>query len=273
MKLSEIRRRINIKYFMVGYLGLLFVFSSFYAPGRAWAHLLTGISIILWYSLFDLAWTRFGCGGWYLPVSSWISGLVLSVVALASPSVLQVIALPFLAVLSKHLFHFGKSRHVWNPAAFAMLVLSLFTPAVSWWALSWGMFPLILVSLVGLFILWRLDRWDVTLPFLGSFALCLALIYGPSSIGSFLFSSPVIFFATVMLVEPVTSSFPTRRDRLVYGTLTGLFAAGFSFVARFFTQALIDPLIAGLLLGNLTASLLFLPSIKSASNPNIAKQV
>ena len=273
MKLSEIRAKINIKYFMVGYLGLLLVVSSFYAPVSAVAYLPAGISIVLLYSLFDLAWTRVHDGVWYLPVSSWISGLVLSVVALTGPSVIQVIVLPMLAVLSKHLFHFGKSRHVWNPAAFAMAVLSLFTPAVSWWAMSWGVLPLVLVSIAGLFILWRLNRWDVTLPFLGSFALFLVLFFGPGSVGLFLASGPVVFFATVMLVEPITSSFPTRRDRVVYGVLVGLFAAGVSLVERLFPQVTLDPLIVGLLLGNLTASLVFLPSLKIVSNSNITKQV
>lgn len=268
--LRQIRKKINIKYSMVAYLGLLLLLSalSTHLP----LYFLAGSFIVMLYTFFDLIWTRLRDHVWYMPVSSWISGLVLSVVALTNPSILQIIALPFLASISKQLFHFGKSRHVWNPAGLSMTVVNLFTPAISWWAVSWGTVPTIIVALVGSFILWRLERWHVALSFFGSFALFFVLLFGWESgflaaltmIGYFLITGPVIFFATVMLIEPVTSGFPTRSNRAVYGALVGLFAAVITFLARLVPQISLDPLITGLLLGNLSASLFFLPSRRAA---------
>lgn len=256
MMRTDFKRKINIKYFMVAYLGILLCVSS--ATQRLPAYFVAGTSIVILYSLFDLAWTRLRDRVWYLPVSSWISGLVLSVVAITNPSAWQVVALCFFAVLSKQLLHFGKTRHVFNPAAFGMAVVNLFVPSVSWWAVSWGIIPTIIASIVGLFILWRQERWHVASSFIAAFALT-SVIFSQTFL-PFLMSGPAIFFMTVMLIEPLTSNFPTRNRRMAYGAVVGLFAAGTSPLLRFIPGANVDPLIAGLLLGNLLACLLFLPS-------------
>lgn len=265
---AKFRQRIKIKYFMVAYLGSLWAYSCFalHRPIR----FLAGALIIVLYSLFDLAWTRVEEHVWYVPVSSWISALVLSIVALSPGlSIVQVVFLPLLAVLSKHLLRLGKNRHIWNPAAFAMATLNLFVPAVSWWAVSWGTIPLAIVIVVGLFILWRQNRWHVTVPFLVSYSVFSALTLLSAGSGaasalktlpSLLLDGTLLFFATVMLVEPVTSTFPTRRQRSIYGVLVGFFAAATSFMAQIFPQVRVDPLIIGLLIGNVIASLSFLPS-------------
>jgi Na+-translocating ferredoxin:NAD+ oxidoreductase RnfD subunit len=267
MTLSSIRQKINIKYFMVGYLGLLLILGYVFAPLSI--YFLAGVLIIASYSFFDLLWTHMRDRVWYLPVSSWISALALAIVVLPRPSLIQIIALPFFAVLSKQLFHFGKTRHVLNPAAFSMALLGLFSPVVSWWAVSWGIIPLIIVSVVGLFILWRQRRFHITFSFLGSFALFFMLFsaFGGGGVlmafqrlAPFLLSGPVIFFSSVMLIEPITSSFGTRNKRIVYGLLVGAFTALVSAFSRFIPQINLDPLITGLLLGNLSAALIFLPS-------------
>ena len=68
---------------------------------------------------------------------------------------------------------------------------------------------------------------------------------------------PIVFFSTVMLVEPITSGFSARKQRAIYGFLCGFFAITVQVVITF-NKINLDPLITGLLLGNLTASLLFL---------------
>lgn len=252
---------------MVVYLCFLFLFSclALHHPER----IFNGVIIVLLYSIMDLVWTRIQSHTWMLPISSWISGLVISIVTLTHPSILLMILLPLLAVISKHLLHVGKSRHIWNPAGFSLTILALFMPVISWWTVSWGIIPTVIVLLMGLFILWRLERWHVTLSFLLSFIIVYApiLFWGGSDMlhvfntFSDLFSNgALIFFATVMLVEPVTSSFPTWKNRVVYGSLVGICFAGISFATRFISFLYLDPLIVSLLLGNVCASLLFLPS-------------
>lgn len=267
----HLKQKINIKYLMVAYLGVWLVVSSLYV--RHPTRLLAGVLIVLVYSALDLAWTRLQHRVWYLPVSSWISALILALVGLANLSVLQLVLLPFLAVASKHLLRLGKARHIWNPAAFALGLLGLFTPATSWWAVSWGPLPLIVVLLAGCLILWRLGRWQIAAAFFMGYAVLPALIYlggggqfwaALNMFSALLFDGTALFFVTVMLIEPVTSSFPKRLQRWAYGFLVGGLATAISALVPALGGVSLDPLITGLLLGNLAAGLLFLPSRPAA---------
>jgi Na+-translocating ferredoxin:NAD+ oxidoreductase RnfD subunit len=266
--LTALKRKIPIKPFMAAYLGLLFTFSVIMRGNIVW--FVKGIAIVALYSAFDLIWTKIRDRIWYLPVSSWISGCILCIVALPNPPWTLIVVLPLIAVAAKHLLHFGKSRHVFNPAASAMVVASIFVPTVSWWAVSWGNIPLAIVSVVGLFILWRQQRWHTVLAFVASFALSLWMLtlvtmhtLAITDLWTFLriilTDGTTVFFMTVMLIEPITSGFPTRWQRTVYGALVGIFAVFIPFVLAKFAPTNIDPLLLGLLAGNLVAGLVFLP--------------
>ena len=263
---ASFRQRINIKYFMVAYLGLLLLLASILAgdPGR----FLSGAALVALYALFDVAWTRLRDRVWYLPVSSWISGLVLANVGPPAPSLWLLILLPLVAVAGKQLLHLGRSRHIFNPAGFALLVLTLFTPVISWWTASINVWTLTIIGLVGLFILWRQQRFHVAISFIAVYALgeiILGLFQGagianiPAVMQSVLLSGSFLFFVTVMLIEPITSGFPTREKRIVYGALVGVFSLASLLLAPWLPITDFDPFIAGLLLGNLAASLLYLP--------------
>lgn len=264
------KQKINIKYFMVAYVGFILLFSSLSLGDSA--RLWKGLLIVLLYSGFDLLWTRLRDKTWYLPSSSWISGLILSVVAIPNPPLLLVVLLPFLAVASKQLLHFGKNRHIFNPASFGMAAVAFFTPSVSWWGVAWGITPLIIVSAVGLFILWRQNRWHITIPFLVSYAFFLSLLFLwtgssvselPAILKPQLIDGTALFFATVMLIEPITTTFPGRNAGLMYGALVGLSAVLVTYLSTLFPAgANMDPLVGGLLIGNFLVSMAFLPSQK-----------
>lgn len=268
--LAPLKQRIPIKYFMAAYVGGLLVYSSLALGTPEW--LGKGLLVVVLYAGFDLLWTYARDRTWYLPVSSWISGFILSVVAVPNPSLTLTVLLPLLAVASKQVLHFGKPRHVLNPAAFAMAAAALFVPAVSWWGVTWGTIPLMIVSIVGLFILWRQSRWHVTLPFFASYGIFLSILFLwngilPAELLKFLrpqlIDGTTIFFATVMLIEPLTSTFPTRQNRMTYGILVGFFAVLITYLAGLWNWANQDPLAYGLLLGNLAASFFFLPPRRS----------
>jgi len=259
---------------MVVYLGGLLVFSSV-ALGE-WERLWRGIFIVLLYAVFDLLWTYVRDKTWYLPVSSMISGLILSLVAIPEPPFRFIILLPFVAVFSKQILRLGKPRHIFNPASFSMAIIAFFVPSVSWWGVAWGRISsdmlasiLFVITLaVGIMILWRQNRWHVALPFLLSYAVLLALLFWWNGVvlarligvvSPLILDGTVLFFATVMLIEPITSSFPYLRDRVWYGVSVGFFAVLMTYLSGVVSWANIDPLIFGLLLGNLVASLLFLP--------------
>ncbi len=268
---SSFRQRINIKYFMVAYLVVLLLGASVFegAPGR----FLSGLTIVALYAFFDLAWTRVRDRVWYLPVSSWISALVLANVGPPAPPWWILMLLPLVAVAGKQLLHLGKSRHVFNPAGFALLVLTFFSPVISWWTVSMNVWMLILAGAAGLFILWRQERFHVAIAFLFVYTVgetAFLLMQGtnlgtvPFALQSVLWNGPLIFFMTVMLIEPVTSNFPTRGNRIVYGIFVGVFSLVILFIAPRISVNDLDPLVAGLLFGNLAASLLFLKKMSPA---------
>lgn len=280
--LQNLKQRINqtipIKYTLTIYLGAFLIYSS-WALGdltRLWK----GLFMVIAYAAFDLLWTYFRDHSWYLPVSSLISGLILSLVALPNPPLWLALLLPLLAVASKQAIHLGKLRHVFNPASFALGATALLIPSVSWWGVAWGATPFIIASLAGIIILWRQERWHIALPFFASYALFLALLFfwngiPASKIAAFLkpqlLDGTAIFFATVMLIEPLTSQFPTKRNRVVYGLLVGFFAVVVTFLAGIWNLERQDPLIYGLLIGNLTASVFFLSSRRSSATTIEAK--
>lgn len=258
---------------MAAYLGVLFVYGTF-AFG-IWRplplSLIKGIAIVFFYIFFDLIWTRLRDKTWYFPLSSIISGFVLAIVSSPDLPIFLIIILPLLAVFSKQLLHFGKIRHLFNPAAFAMGVTSFFIPVISWWVTSWDLIALIPVFLFSIFIIWRQERWHVAVPFLICYSALLTLFLlvtgvKPESLQGILMAQLVngtlLFFSTVMLIEPLTSSFPTKKQRVVYGLLVAVFAIIATAVLRFVNFGSHDPLILGLLAGNLAAGLLFLPNRK-----------
>jgi hypothetical protein len=255
--LDKLKQKIPIKYFMLFYLGILFLYSSWNV--RAF-NIFIGLLILAIYSAGDILWTYLRDKTWYFSLSSLISGCILGLVGLPFNNLAIAIILPLLAVLGKQLLHFGKMRHVFNPASFAMLVVSLFIPIISWWGVAWGNQVFWIVLIAGIFILWRQSAWHKTLSFLVSYIITLAIIYLVSSHGVFdisnmfnisIFDGRLIFFSTVMLIEPITSTFPTLLQRMFYASLVGIIAA---ILLSFY----IDSLIVGLLLSNLIASLLFL---------------
>lgn len=258
---------------MAIYLAILLIYAgfSFTIP----LNLLNGLAIIFIYIVLDLLWTFIRDKVWYLPVSSVISGCVLGIVSLPNPPLIWVALLPLLAVFSKQLLHFGKIRHVFNPAAFAMAIAGFFFPAVTWWGTSWPPVALILVALISLFVLWKQQRFHVAIAFLISYTIFLSLylLFPPMHLvnlfdilSAYLINGTLLFFTAVMLIEPMTSTFPTCQNRIFYAIFVGFFVIIVTALLKLTSLQHLDPLILGLLLGNFTASLLFLPNKQSKPN-------
>lgn len=159
--------------------------------------------------------------------SVYISALILSLI-ITPMRYLQ--DLPFLlwasvlAMASKYILALNK-KHIFNPAAFA-LVLTYFTinGSASWWVGTLNMFPFILL---GLLIVRKIRRWDLIFYFLLT---ALLTILGKSILNSnnifvtlnaLFFNSPILFFAFIMLTEPLTTP-PTKSLQSLYGALIGL---------------------------------------------------
>jgi len=133
-----------------------------------------------------------------------------------------------LAIASKYILAIGK-KHIFNPAALAVVVTSLtINQSASWWIGNAYMAPLVLI--VGILIVRKIKRSDLVWSFfIAAILTILAFNFfkggNPLIILRITFlSSPLMFFAFVMLTEPMTTP-PTRNLRILYGLLTGFLIA------------------------------------------------
>ncbi len=166
-----------------------------------------------------------------VPVSyeSWlITALILFFLFSPASSTNDALAIALagaIAMASKYIAAF-RGKHIFNPAAVGAVALA-FTGlgAPLWWIGTTWMLPLTLI--VGLLIVRKIRRFSM-------FAACIAasfvvvVILGlkngmpiSESILQHFTSWPIIFFASVMVTEPLTM--PARRvHQIIYGTVIGI---------------------------------------------------
>lgn len=136
-----------------------------------------------------------------------------------------VVLVSGISMASKYVFNIS-GKHVFNPAAFGIFVLSAAGLAgATWWVASE---PLVLLTaIIGFLIVRKIRRFDVVLSFVIVAVTCVVVnaLRAGGEIGNAFevaFESwPVIFLGTVMLTEPLTSP-PSRKLRVVYGVIVGL---------------------------------------------------
>lgn len=138
--------------------------------------------------------------------------------------------IPFLgggvAMASKYIFAIDR-KHFLNPAAAGVFILGLFGITGSiWWIGSAVMLPFVAVA--GLLVVRKVRRSHLFFSFIAVALLTTTLsntLYGLSvweSLMQTVVSSPLIFFATFMLTEPLTTP-PTRSLQNAYGMVVGIF--------------------------------------------------
>ncbi|MCX8008756.1 MAG: oxidoreductase [Patescibacteria group bacterium] len=168
--------------------------------------------------------------------SSLISALILFFV-LAPPvntnDIVIIVLGSIIAMASKFLIAVN-AKHCTNPVAIATLLLGIlgFGNAI-WWAGSAVLLPFF--AFFGFLLVTKIRRWDMVAACVFSALIVFSLtrlqqgIAIPDSIKQLFLSWPLIFFATIMLTEPLTT--PGRmRYRILYGMIVGvLFVSDFSF--------------------------------------------
>lgn len=116
-------------------------------------------------------------------------------------------------------------KHLFNPVAVGVFIAGLgITGSAGWWVGTAWMAPAVLIG--GILIVKKMDRWNLVLTFI-SVAVSAIFILSFSG-GSQLISlmekifldSPILFFAFVMLTEPLTTP-PDKTYQIIYGALTG----------------------------------------------------
>ena len=155
-------------------------------------------------------------------VESWIiSALILGLIIAPPKSLHEVIFLGWAAVLmvtSKFVLSIGK-KHIFNPVAISVAITAFaISGSANWWVGQASMLPIVAIG--GFLIVRKIKRWEMVLAFLA-----VALIFiGPARWARSINDTPLIFFAVIMLTEPLTTP-PTKNLRILYGALVGLLFA------------------------------------------------
>ncbi len=168
-----------------------------------------------------------------------ISALSLTLL-LCTGSITLSIAAGILAISSKYILRW-RGKHIFNPANFGLVVLSLlFTGA---WISpgQWGTAPIFALFLLGMggIVTGKAKRWDVSLTLLGSYA---ALIFAralwlgdPLAIPVHqMQSGALLIFAFFMISDPKTTP-DARLGRVLYAMLVA--AIGFTIQFAFYNAA------------------------------------
>lgn len=141
---------------------------------------------------------------------------------------IPLIVLMIIALGSKFLIA-RKKKHLFNPVALGMVLMSFVGYSASWW-IGGTLWLLPFVCIGGFLIVRKIRRFDLILSFLIGFSIS---VIGNTVVthSNFITSlkqaftlAPVFFFSTVMLTEPLTTP-PRRAGRIAYGAFTGFIFA------------------------------------------------
>lgn len=172
---------------------------------------------------------------WEFPQHAIISGLIISLVL--HPAVLwQPFLVALVAMFLKRILRF-KGRNIFNPAGLSLLLFSFFF-GLSWWG------AVSIFSILCLTAAWRVRNLYESVSFLAVYAFLFYSYAGSNLITNYV----VLFFAFVMVVEPVTTAH-TKKGKIIFGSIVGLMAFLFSFTA-------IDNMLLALLVGNVLVYML-----------------
>ena len=142
------------------------------------------------------------------------------------------------AMAGKYIFAVRK-KHLFNPAALAVALTAVtINQSASWWVGTAVMAPLVLAG--GILIVRKIRRWDLVYSFL--------LVATVFTVGTdifikhlglydsayrFFMDSAVLFFAFMMLTEPLTTP-PTQNLQMVYGALVGLMFSPYTHIVNYY---------------------------------------
>jgi len=214
-------KRITVYHYMIAFLAFLGVFYIFSSRRFELSYQLVLSPLIA--ALAETAIAKFNGKEIRFPDSAVIYGLF---AALIMTSLYFALAATAAAVLLKNILRI-KDKHIFNPAASGIVVVSLLagllgftntSPAEWWGATSFLVIPL------GLFVAWKIRRLEVSVSLLAvyfSLTLLTTFLSGTAFSIYSIYDVGVFFFALFMAVEPRTSP-ANRNGKLVFGILLAL---------------------------------------------------
>lgn len=197
---------------------------------------------------FDLTFAKLQQKPLHFFSSSIVTGLLAALILEPNrlPGIILVVT--GAATVSKMIFKIGP-KHIFNPAAFGLIIGQLlFGPVITWWGIAGNQLSISIV-LIGLgLILYKLKSFFMPLGFMLVYSLYLYVLGGQLSITQIL-DPTTILFAWVMLTEYKTSPY-IGHWRFTFGIFVGLLV-----VITGFLNVSLDPLLFSLLIADLLAQL------------------
>ena len=238
MDIKKLISQFTIYKYMIYFLIILTLVSAFFYGFGAKALLPVLITVVTT-TVLDLFIEYLKTKEFVFPQSALTSGLFIGGLVSQSLQLHIYVLAGAIAILSKHLLKF-QQKQIFNPANFGILIVSIiFGASHTWWISQ----PLILVLIFGIFIIWRLRRFDLTLSFLLSYYLVnsiIELLIGNSFHDIYLtiLNGGVIYFFTMyMLIEPTTNPIE-RKQRIAYGILIAILFIIFAQYPNFYHNSL-----------------------------------
>ncbi len=188
---------------------------------------------------FDLLFTFLRKKVLFMPLSSLVSGLIIALIINPQALWYQVAVICALAMASKNFVRLS-NKHIFNPAAVGLFLGGIiFNLNVSWWGSSFQthFWDFLILLTPGIISFYKMKRYGSILSFL--------IVYELLTGFKNLLDPTTIFFALVMLPEPMTSPFDLKKQ-ILYGAIV---AVAITILSYF--PILPDVFIPALLLGNL----------------------
>lgn len=175
---------------------------------------------------FDLLWSSFKRRTIFLPLGALVTGLIVGLVIDPQTGWLQIVTVSAISMTVKTFVRIS-GRQVFNPAAAGLYVSGvLWRGGFGWWGASfqratilepWNIVAFLVLLLPALVSFYRLRRVGSG----ASFLLANSLLTG---VQQTILNPAVLFFAIVMLPEPMTS--PVRlKSQVLYGTTVAILTA------------------------------------------------
>lgn len=177
--------------------------------------------------------------------SAVITGLILALLFTPPTTFSTGVALALVAVIanaSKYLLTI-RGRHVFNPAAIAIVIASVSGLAYATWWIATPALLLITIVVAGL-ILYKTQKLQMGLTFLATAVVMILLVaalrggISPQDFGMVLTSWPLVFIAGIMLCEPLTLPPRYKQQLLVAIIVAVLMAQSFRYGSLSMTPAL-----------------------------------
>ena len=229
MEIKSLVNKFTIYHYMIVFLVVLNLASIFFY-GFEIKSLIPVVLAVLTTTMLDLFIEYFKTKKWQFSQSALISGLFIGGLLTQNLQWYIYVLAGIIAILSKHIIKISQ-KQIFNPANLGVLLVSvIFGASHTWWISS----PLILVLVFGIFIVWRLRRFDLAISFLVCYYLINSIIEltGGSGFNEIFYTilngGVIYFFSMFMLIEPKTNP-SQRKQRIIYGALVAVLFILFHF--------------------------------------------